>query len=236
MANTYFQFKQFRVEQSLAAMKVCTESCVLGAVAEKSNAQRVLDIGTGTGLLSLMQAQKTTCPIDAVEVEDNAYAQADINFKASPWKERLSLFHASIQDFAISTSYQYDLIVCNPPFFSKHLTSPDKARNMALHNQTLSHETLAASIKALMVRSGLAYILQPPFEAEKFDLIAEQHGLYIQNRLLLINHPKAPPLRYVSVYGFDKKVYETATLAIRDQEGEYSKNFQKLLSPYYLYL
>lgn len=236
MANAYFQFKQFRIEQSLAAMKVCTESCVLGALATADNPDRILDIGTGTGLLSLMAAQKFTCPVDAIEIEDNAYIQAKINFQASPWKERLSLFHTSIQDFAITTSLKYDLIICNPPFFSNHLTSANKAKRLALHNQTLSHEALAASIKALMVHSGISYILQPPFEATKFDLVAEQHGLHVQNRFLLINDPKASPLRYISVYGFDKKAYKPVTLAIKDQAGAYSKDFQNILRPYYLYL
>src|SRR5699024_3107200 len=103
--------KQFRIEQSLAAMKVCTESCVFGALVEAINPSRILDIGTGTGLLSLMVAQKFSCPIDAVEMEVDACQQALANFQMSPWSDRLSLFHSSIQEFALTAQHRYDLIL-----------------------------------------------------------------------------------------------------------------------------
>ena len=103
MANSYFQFKEFRVEQGLAAMKVCTEACVFGAAVHAPSPQNILDIGTGTGLLSLMLAQRHDGLIDAVELEPGAYAQAKENFQNSPWKDRLQVYHSSIQDFASAT-------------------------------------------------------------------------------------------------------------------------------------
>src|SRR5690606_29777812 len=106
--NTYCQFKQFRIDQSLAAMKVCTGACVFGAMVEAAAPLRILDIGTGTGLLSLMAAQKFSCPIDAVEMEEGAYRQAFANFQISHWSERLAVFRTSSPE--VSPSLQYALI------------------------------------------------------------------------------------------------------------------------------
>lgn len=117
MPNTYFQFKQFRIDQDQTAMKVTTEACILGAwVDEQIPPQTVLDIGTGTGLLALMLAQKfPQAEIDAVEIDQGAFTQAHANFHSSPWPERLQVFHQRIQDF--DPGKKYDLIISNPPFF-----------------------------------------------------------------------------------------------------------------------
>lgn len=235
-ANTYFQFKQFRIDQTMAAMKVCTESCVFGALIEAVGPSRILDIGTGTGLLSLMAAQKFSCPIDAVEVEERAYQQALANFQASPWSDRLSLFHSSIQEFAFEAQQCYDLILCNPPFFSNHLHSPSKARNMAMHNQTLPHSDLAEAIRKLLKDSGRAYVLHPPSEADMFDTIAVGKNLHIQKRTQLMHHAEGHVLRYITVYGKEPKEYAMDIFVIRDPAGAYTSDFVEKLKPYYLYL
>lgn len=112
--NSYFQFKQFRVEQGLTAMKITTDACILGARAEVENRQAILDVGAGTGLLSLMAAQRSTARIDAVELDDQAAIQARENFSASPWQNRLTLHHCPIQSFR--PEKRYDCILSNPPF------------------------------------------------------------------------------------------------------------------------
>lgn len=233
-SNAYFQFKQFRVDQSLAAMKVCTEACVFGALTEADNPGRILDIGTGTGLLSLMAAQKFSCPIDAVEMEEGAYRQALANFQISPWSDRLAVFHTSIQEF--TPSHQYDLILCNPPFFSDHLQSPSKARNMAMHNHTLPHSDLAEAIQGLLTESGLAYVLHPPSEAIMFDSLANGKDLYVQQRTQLMHHEEGPVLRYITVYGTKPKEHSLETFVIKDESGAYTNDFIEKLKPYYLYL
>lgn len=233
-SNAYFQFKQFRVDQSLAAMKVCTEACVFGALTEADNPGRILDIGTGTGLLSLMAAQKFSCPVDAVEMEEGAYRQALTNFQISPWSDRLAVFHTSIQEF--TPSHQYDLILCNPPFFSDHLQSPSKARNMAMHNHTLPHSDLAEAIQGLLTESGLAYVLHPPSEAIMFDSLANGKDLYVQQRTQLMHHEEGPVLRYITVYGTEPKEHSLETFVIKDESGAYTNDFIEKLKPYYLYL
>src|SRR5664280_2075596 len=115
--NKWFEFKQFRVEQSKAAMKVGTDGVILGAWTSVDNASRILDVGTGTGLIALMLAQRSNAAIDAVEIDDDAYCEAKFNFEQSPWKERLKIFHSDFNAFSKEYGHQYDLIVSNPPFF-----------------------------------------------------------------------------------------------------------------------
>lgn len=236
MANSYFQFKQFRVEQSLAAMKVCTEACLFGALADFTNPDRILDIGTGTGLLSLMLAQQYSCPIDAVEIEENAYLQAKINFEKSPWNRNLNAYHSSIQEFTVSTSERYDFIISNPPFFSDHLKASNSAKNIALHNNALSQIDLLMSVKSLLTASGELTLLLPPFEAGKFDELAKKNKLFLLKRTAIFNSPGSLPFRFISHYGYLSKEIYLENLYIRNSRGEYSEAFKLLLKPYYLFL
>ena len=144
MPNQFFKFKQFTIDQDQCAMKVCTDSCLFGAwVAEyleqeKNSLKTILDIGTGTGLLSLMLAQKTTANIDAVEIEEAASLQASNNFLASPWNNRLQVYHAPIQLFKPIHPKSYVFIICNPPFYENNLKTDNQLKNLALHSEALS--------------------------------------------------------------------------------------------------
>lgn len=133
MANSYFQFKEFTVRQERASMKVCTDACLFGAYAANQlifiNPAECLDIGTGTGLLSLMLAQKIPANIDAVEIEYASYSQAKGNFEHSPWREQLNVFHTDINQF--QSEKKYNCIISNPPFFEKDLKSEDEKKNAA---------------------------------------------------------------------------------------------------------
>src|SRR5262245_3491214 len=131
MANNYFQFKQFTIHQDRCAMKVTTDSCLFGAwVASRESAarsspgtrRRILDIGGGTGLLALMLAQRTNAFIDSIEIDKDAFQQAEENVKASPWSDRISLYHGDAREF--SFQHKYQTIICNPPFYEKELKSP----------------------------------------------------------------------------------------------------------------
>ncbi|MCR6638684.1 MAG: methyltransferase [Sporocytophaga sp.] len=122
MGNSYFRFKQFQVNQEKTGMKVCTDSCIFGAYIDPGGAQTILDIGSGTGLLSLMMAQKTNAEINAVEIDDDASLQSEENFKNSKWSDRLYIFKSPIQEFSAAATKKYDLIISNPPFFHQSFT------------------------------------------------------------------------------------------------------------------
>ena len=140
MANQYFQFKEFIIQQDACGMKVTTDGCLFGAWAasliQSINPQQILDIGTGTGLLSLMLAQQTTATIDAVEIDEAAAVQANQNVASSKWKKQITIHQTNILNY--SKNIQYDFIVTNPPFFVNDLRSNDAKRNLAMHSSHLS--------------------------------------------------------------------------------------------------
>lgn len=236
MPNSYFQFKEFRVEQSLAAMKVCTEACLFGALVNFQNPQSILDIGTGTGLLSLMLAQKYSSHIDAVEIDKDAFNQAALNFENSFWAKRLFLYHQSIQEFQKNVSQKYDLVISNPPFFSDHLQSKDTAKNGALHTNYLKQNDLLTAVMSVLSSDGEFNLLLPPAESEKFDLLAMGRQLFLQKRIVVYNKPGTSPFRFISKYGFNKTQPHSEEIYIRNNKGEYSEAFIELLKPYYLNL
>jgi tRNA1Val (adenine37-N6)-methyltransferase len=176
MATSYFQFKQFFIQQENCAMKVTTDACLFGAYCAerlKQNAKNILDIGTGTGLLSLMLAQKnSTSLIDAVEIEEQAALQAKQNFQQSPWIERLKIHNTSIQQFSHTTKNQFDFIITNPPFFNNDLKSDQQNRNLALHSTALNFEELIHCIKKLLSPTGKFAVLLPYHRTAAFILLA----------------------------------------------------------------
>ncbi|MGN6568280.1 MAG: tRNA1(Val) (adenine(37)-N6)-methyltransferase, partial [Flavipsychrobacter sp.] len=142
MSNQYFQFKQFRIEQDKCAMKVSTDACIQGAWTPiHDHVRHVLDIGTGTGLLSLMLAQRDPrMHIDAVELDEQAATQAKENIVSSPFSERIDIIHGDAKEY--QANQQYDLIICNPPFFQNSLLGDNSKRNTARHTLSFSYEDL----------------------------------------------------------------------------------------------
>lgn len=234
MANSYFQFKQFRIEQGQTAMKVCTDSCVLGAWAAVEQAENILDIGTGTGLLSLMVAQRSRAPITAVEINDAAAAQASENIAASPWPNQIVLKQTSLQDFGRENQQLFDLIICNPPFFQASLRSPDPAKTVAKHTQELPFEELLRFVKRFLTPTGTFYLLLPPPEAETFRKLAAAVKLFPASELQLFTQPNGKHLRTIYAYTFQEKPIIRTTLPVRNPDQTYTREFAALLKDYYL--
>lgn len=236
MPNTFFQFKQFRVEQDRCAMKVCTDACILGAyTSAPREATHMLDIGTGTGLLSLMLAQRyPQARIDAVEVDASAYEQASANVNKSLWADNIELHRKPIQDFLPARKYQ--LIISNPPFYPAHLRSQNQQKNSAHHHDSLSFPELAQSIKRLLAPDGLCSILLPPRQAEEFSLPACKEELHVQHELLVQESSGHEPHRSIRFYSHSyKKSPSFDRLLIRNEDNSYSPHFRQLLQPYYFH-
>jgi tRNA1Val (adenine37-N6)-methyltransferase len=229
-----FSFKQFTIHQNRTAMKVCTDACVLGAYADVGEAGRMLDIGTGTGLLALMAAQRNPiATIDAVEIDDAAFEQAGENAAASPFANRVTSIHERIQNF--DSEFLYDRILTNPPFYTNHLRSPDAAVNRALHTDDLSVEDLLAAVVRLMKPDGQWWVLLPPYEAGKLAELAQQSGLWPFRRLSLRHHAQKFPFRVITGFSYNRGGVTDETLDIYETDGRtYTANFRALLGDFYL--
>ena len=169
MANNYFQFKQFKIFQDKAAMKVGTDGVLLGAWVDLSEVRNVLDVGTGTGIIALMMAQRhVSANITAIDIDSEAYVQATENFLISPWNGRLTAFNQSIQSFGQNREGLYDLVVCNPPFFQNSFKSANSSRNLARHTDSLSADELICNAFLLSSENARLAVVVPEEQAEQF--------------------------------------------------------------------
>lgn len=218
-------------------MKVCTDACLFAAwladELEKMKVENILDIGSGTGLLSLMIAQKNPANIHAVEIDKEAAKQATENFSASPWSDRLKVFHGSIQDY--QPAAQYDFICSNPPFFENDLKSSNEQRNTALHSSDLSSGELIASIKRLLRPTGHFALLLPYHRSAIVEQLAIRQGFYLHKKISVQQTEKHVFFRSMLMFGSGEKALVEKTMIIREK-GEYSADFTLLLTDYYLYL
>ncbi len=216
-------------------MKVCTDACLFGAYVPVENFISILDIGTGTGLLALMLAQRTKENITAVEIDPNASVQAADNFKNSPFPNQIKVILTDIQSFASSSQEKFDLIISNPPFFQNNLKSNEKAINAARHNDTLSLEELAKSINALLTEDGRVYILLPEYEANMFESILNSYKLFRCDTLIIRQKSGSGVFRKIA--GYSRVVQDKVPvneLIINSEPNEYSAEFKNLLKNYYL--
>ena len=221
-------------------MKVCTDSCLFGAwVADSISIQpkKILDIGTGTGLLALMLAQKFAAPADALEIDASAAKQAAVNFSHSPWEERMKVIHSSVQNY--QSSANYDLIISNPPFFEDDLKSVNPVRNAAMHDTALNLDTLLENIIRLGEPEEFhSAILIPAAREEYFIKTAIDKGLFVHRIMRVRQTPNHSYFRAMILLGNGKDDDEILTeeMSIKDENGNYSANFIQLLKAYYLHL
>jgi tRNA1Val (adenine37-N6)-methyltransferase len=238
MANTYFKFKQFTVHQDQCAMKVCTDACILGAwFAQKTPAySQVLDIGSGTGLLMLMLAQKHKGEIRGIELDLAAYRQLRDNIGLSPWKNMLKVFPGDVRSFSFPD--KFDFIITNPPFFEGDLQSASDSANLAKHSKELTLSELLPVIDANLSPEGSFGILLPYHRAAWFaEQAASRHGFSLREKLLVRQTPGHDFFRSILYFSRHREAsIPTTELTIKDSEGGYTPDFVELMKDYYLYL
>ena len=229
-----FRFQQFSVIQKQSAMKVCTDAVLFGAMEPLNKGDRVLDIGAGTGVLSLMAAQLGAKQVTAVELTQASYEEAQLNFGNSPWAERLEVVHQDIQGFASSIGHQYDLVICNPPFFENHSKTTDTLRKVARHNDELPFADLIKSVDLLLSSQGLFYLLLPVHAVEKFVEAALVAGFYLskQTDFRGYKHNNAK----VSALTFSRTavVFSRTLMTIYQSHRVYSQDSEHYLSAFLL--
>src|SRR5690554_2942043 len=235
MPNTYFQFKQFIIHQDRCEMKLSTDAVILGALASDEQAERILDIGTGTAVVALMLAQRFTESTTAgIEIDQAAFIQAKENAALSPWEARITLANQSFQEYAATTSACFDLIVSNPPYFPAHIKSKDQQRNLALHNDSLSFEDLVNGVTHVLSSEGLFWVILPERQMQDLEQLAADKGLFPHKKVIVRNHSDAPVLRVLQAFSFLKQAPTQATLCIRDQNRNYSLAYKLLLKDFLL--
>jgi len=229
-----FHFQQFSVLQKHSGMKICTDAVLFGAMAPVNPGDRVLDIGTGTGVLALMTAQLAATKVTAVELTQEAFQEADINFNNSPWVDRLEAVHQDIQSFALTANRQYDLIISNPPFFENHLKTVDTLRNSARHTDQLPFADLIGIAEQLLSPPGLFYLLLPAHAVAKFSALALAAGFYLINQTDFrgYTHNEAK----VSALTFSRcaAVFTARLLTIYASHNVYSQDSERYLADFLL--
>jgi tRNA1Val (adenine37-N6)-methyltransferase len=241
MPNPYFRFKQFKIYHDRCAMKVTTDACLFGAwcadILKNSYlvVNNLLDIGTGTGLLSLMIGQKNDLLIDAVEIDQEAAQQARENVSASPWNDRINIINDDILEF--NPGKQYDVIISNPPFYENELTSQKLKKNIAHHSHYLSISQVTEIIKNNLNNNGLFFLLLPFKRTTEVEILLREQELHLLQKLIVRQSVNHSPFR--SLIMGSKEIHsalQVSELSIWDQHQQYTLEFTALLKDYYLNL
>jgi tRNA1Val (adenine37-N6)-methyltransferase len=232
MPHDYFAFKQFTIYQDKTAMKVSTDSVLLGAWAEPQEASTILDIGTGTGLLALMMAQKSDSVITAIELNEDAFEQAMGNFERSNWKDRITVFHENIFDF--KDEEKFDFIICNPPYFTNSLKSQEEGRTVARHNDGIPFDKLLKKISELLSEEGKFCIIIPAEAEREFSPQAYFNNLLPQRICRVKSKPGQSDKRVMMELGFHKRFHSVEEITIHDIDGNYTEYYRELTQDFYL--
>ncbi|MBS0010296.1 MAG: methyltransferase [Bacteroidales bacterium] len=227
----YFDFKQFRVYQDKSPFKVGTDSVLLGAWTDISHAEHILDIGTGTGLLALMLAQRTEVSITALEPDSSSFMQAQENIDISPWESRITVINKRVQDF--NPGLTFDLIVSNPPYFRQSLVNNDQHLAKARHDLDLTGTDLLTAARRLIAPGGAFCLVLPYTEASIFIAEAADYDLYCNKILKVKPLPSAPVKRMLMEFGAEKKELHQSFLTIERARHKYTGDYKKLTRDFY---
>jgi tRNA1Val (adenine37-N6)-methyltransferase len=233
--STPFKFKEFTVLQDKCAMKIGTDGVLLGAWATIQNEFSILDIGSGSGLISLMLAQRSNAElIDAIEIDGPAFEQSVANFENSDWSDRLFCYHASLQEFAEEIEDTYELIISNPPFYTDNYKTEDKQRNTARFTDALPFTHLFEAVAKLMDPSGTFALIIPYKEENKILEIAEVNRLFLKRACRVKGTTTTPIKRSLLEFSFSEQTPTYEALTIEIERHVYTLEYRKLVADFYL--
>lgn len=231
-----FEFKQFAVNQDRCAMKIGTDSVLLGAwTALETHPYSILDIGAGTGVLALMLAQRSGAElIDAIEIDDDAYEQSVDNFETSPWSDRLFCYHASLEEFVEEIEDKYDLIISNPPFYSDTYKSDNDQRDLARFVDAMPFRQLIESVSQLLSGNGRFSVIIPFSEEKHFIALASKDHLYPNRILRVKGAPHSEIKRSLIEFSFQETSFNPKELIIETSRHQYTEDYITLTKDFYL--
>jgi tRNA1Val (adenine37-N6)-methyltransferase len=215
-------------------MKVGTDGVLLGSWVKPESALSILDIGTGTGLLALMVAQRTNATIDAIEIDAEACKQANENIAKSPWENRINVIHSSFQDYCGSSTKKYDLIISNPPYFNNSLKATNEKRTIARHSDSLPYDNLIEGVSKLLSENGRFCVVLPYIEAQLFIVDSALRHLYCNNKVNIKPSVQKKTNRVLAQFSKIRTRMEETTLSILDTNNSYTKEYKELTCDYYL--
>lgn len=229
-----FRFKQFSVRNDKSAMKVGTDGVLLGAWADVASAKRVLDIGTGTGLISLMIAQRSAADIIAVEIDEDAVSEALVNFEESPWKKRLTVINDDFVNFSKETSELFDVIVSNPPYFIDSLVCLDEKRGKARHTNSMSYNELIKGVSKLLSETGAFFLITPSDVETLIEEILENENLFVNEKVYVCPKVESQPKRMMWKISRERSLCISKSLSIEKERHIYTDDYIALTHDYYI--
>lgn len=231
-----FLFKQFTVHQDRCAMKIGTDGVLLGAwTSIEQNPLSILDIGAGTGIISLQMAQRSDAElIDAIEIDENAYEQCVGNFENSNWNDKLFCYHASLDEFVKEIEDSYNLIISNPPFYSENYKSQNHARDRARFADALPFEDLIEGVSKLLSKNGIFSIIIPKKEEQLFKELTKAYHLFPARMCYVKGHAHSEIKRVMMEFSFEEKTPKIEELIIEKSRHIYTEEYMNLVKDFYL--
>ena len=227
-----FQFQKFVIKQEHCAMKIGIDSVLLGAWCPINDAKTILDVGSGTGILALMLAQRSDAKIDAIEIEKDAFQEGCENITNSRFCHQIATFHSSLQDFEARKSY--DLIISNPPYFDGTLLSENKSRNTARHQTSLNYDDFIKYCANLLSPTGRLVFILPSIASAEIFALAEKHQLSVKNETHVYGKQGKEAKRCLFILQKTPCHNEESHITIRNNDNRYSQEFQELTRAFYL--
>jgi tRNA1Val (adenine37-N6)-methyltransferase len=237
MANDYFSFRQFTIRQERASFKVGTDGVLLGACADLSGAGNILDIGTGTGLIAIMAAQRSDAEITAIEPDEGSFHQAVDNVNSCPWRERIRVIRTDLAAFIGTAESKFSSIITNPPYFRDSLPGPDPVRSAARHSFSLSPKDILLAASVLLADNGSLQLILPFEEGTLFIAEAIDYGLYCNSIIKIKPDPGGRVIRMIMKFEATKKPVHEKFLTIETgTRHNYTAEYKELTKDFYLRL